>query len=82
MTIVRQREHVLIDIQSADALFKAFVKAVNDAQMDVQEFTELMRDATSKQVFAYATKSREDDPLNILPWRHKDHPNWFSMEKD
>jgi hypothetical protein len=69
-------------IDAADALFNAFVKAMNDAQMDVKEFAELMKDDTSKQVFAYVEKSRQDNPLGIKPWRHKDHPNWFRMDKD
>ncbi|KAK8922329.1 hypothetical protein VCV18_006383 [Metarhizium anisopliae] len=66
----------------ADIMFNAFVKAVSDAQMDVKEFTELMRDETTKQVFAQAEKSRQDNPLGIKQWRHKDHPNWFKMDKD
>ena len=63
-------------------MFNAFVKAVNDAQMDVKEFVELMTDESSKEVFAFAEKSRQDSPLGIKPWRHKDHPDWFKMDKE
>ncbi|KFG82437.1 hypothetical protein MANI_028352 [Metarhizium anisopliae] len=56
--------------------------SLSDAQMDVKEFTELMRDETTKQVFAQAEKSRQDNPLGIKQWRHKDHPDWFKMDKD
>lgn len=63
-------------------MFNAFSKAVNDAQLDVKEFAELMRDETSTQVFAQAEKSRQENPLGIKPWRHKDHPDWFKMDKD
>ncbi|KAG6035490.1 hypothetical protein E4U41_006065 [Claviceps citrina] len=67
---------------SPDALFNSFVKAVNDAQSDIREFTELMRDETSKQIFAHVEKSRQENPLGIRPWRHKDHPDWFKMDKE
>ncbi|KAK9441212.1 uncharacterized protein VB005_05848 [Metarhizium brunneum] len=56
--------------------------SLSDAQMDVKDFTELMRDETTKQVFAQAEKSRQDNPLGIKQWRHKDHPDWFKMDKD
>lgn len=58
------------------------MKAVNEGQADVKEFTDLMRDETSKDVFAQAAKSREERPLGIKPWRHKDHPNWFDLDKE
>lgn len=67
---------------AADALFNSFVKAVTDAQLDIREFTELMRDDKSKQIFAYVERSRQEDPLGINPWRHKDHPDWFKMERE
>ncbi|QPG93898.1 hypothetical protein C2857_003428 [Epichloe festucae Fl1] len=67
---------------SPDALFNSFVKAVNDAQIDIKEFTDLMRDETSKQIFAHVEKSEREDPLGIKPWRHTDHPDWFKMDKE
>lgn len=82
MTTAYQLDVLTIATHTADAMFNAFVKAVNDAQMDVKEFTELMRDETSKQVFAQAEKSRQENPLGIKPWRHKDHPDWFKMDKE
>lgn len=63
-------------------MFNAFMKAVTEAQAEVTEFTELMRDEMTKQVFAQADKSREENPFGIKPWRHMDHPNWFNMDKD
>ena len=62
-------------------MFAAFIKAVQDAQADVKEFTDLMRDDTSKGVFAQAQKSREENRMGIKPWRHKDHPDWFSVDQ-
>ncbi|PFH63288.1 hypothetical protein XA68_14940 [Ophiocordyceps unilateralis] len=67
---------------SPDVMFHAFMKAVNDTQAEINEFTELMRDEESKQVFAQADKSREDNPFGIKPWRHKDHPDWYTADKD
>ncbi|KAG5985292.1 hypothetical protein E4U55_006772 [Claviceps digitariae] len=67
---------------SPDALFNSFVKAVTDAQLDIREFTELMKDEKSKQIFAYVERSRQEDPLGIKPWRHKDHPDWFKMDRE
>ncbi|KHO01152.1 uncharacterized protein MAM_00153 [Metarhizium album ARSEF 1941] len=81
-TIPRMLEPLVQKQPSPDAMFNAFVKAVSDAQMEVKEFTDLMRDETNRQVFAQAEKSRQDNPIGIMPWRHKDHPDWFKMDKD
>lgn len=62
-------------------MFAAFMKSVEDAQADVKEFTDLMRDETTKEVFAQADKSREQNPMGITPWRHKDHPDWFTLDQ-
>lgn len=70
----------LIPLTLADIMFAAFMKAVNDAQADVKEFTELMRDDITKDVFDQAAKSREANPMGITPWRHRDHPDWFRMD--
>lgn len=63
-------------------MYAAFNKAVNEALFNVKEFTELMSDDVSKEVFAMADKSREENPFGIQAWKHKDHPNWFNLEKD
>ncbi|KAI9158909.1 hypothetical protein HJFPF1_06911 [Paramyrothecium foliicola] len=67
---------------SPDIMFAAFMKAVNDAQADVAQFTELMKDEASKEIFAHAERSREQNPLGIKPWRHKDHPDWFKLDAE
>ncbi|QUC23660.1 uncharacterized protein UV8b_07901 [Ustilaginoidea virens] len=81
-TIPRMLDPLVQKHASPDALFNAFVKAVNDARLDVKEFVDLMRDDTSQQIFAYVEKSRNENPLGIKPWRHRDHPDWFKMDKD
>lgn len=63
-------------------MFAAFMKAVGDAQADVSDFTELMRNETSKGVFAQVDKSVQENPMGIKPWRHKDYPNWCNLDKD
>ncbi|KAL7787215.1 hypothetical protein V8C43DRAFT_307706 [Trichoderma afarasin] len=66
---------------SADVMYAAFMKAVNDAQAKITDFTNLMRDETSTEAFARAKKSREERPLGITPWRHGDYPGWFDLDK-
>ncbi|PMB64862.1 hypothetical protein BM221_009049 [Beauveria bassiana] len=66
----------------ADVMYAAFMRAVNEAQGNVKEFTELMRDEKSKEVFAMAEKSSNENPFGIKAWRHQDHPNWFNLDKD
>jgi hypothetical protein len=65
---------------SPDARFAAFTKAVNDAQVSVAQFAELMKDATSQEVLEYAKKSREERPYGIKPWMHSEHPDWFTLD--
>ncbi|KAK5994590.1 hypothetical protein PT974_05069 [Cladobotryum mycophilum] len=81
-TIPKMIEPLVEKHSSPDAMFAAFMKAVAEAQAEVREFAELMRDDTSKEVFARADKSRQENPLGIRPWKHKDHPDWFNMDKD
>ncbi|KAG5987026.1 hypothetical protein E4U43_005264 [Claviceps pusilla] len=81
-TIPKMLDPLVQKQPSPDALFHSFVKAVTDAQLDIKEFTELMRDEKSKQIFAYVERSRQEDPLGINPWRHKDHPDWLKMERE
>ena len=56
------------------------MKAVSDAQANVKEFTEMMREGTSKDIFEHAEKSQAADPNGIKPWRHEDHPDWFRLD--
>lgn len=55
------------------------MKAVNDAQSDIADFTELMRDEQSKAIFSKAVKSHQEDSTDVKPWRHKDHPGWYDF---
>lgn len=73
---------MLTALNIAELLYSTFMKAVNEAQLNVKEFTELMQDDISREVFAMADKSREENPFGIRPWKHKDHPNWFNLDKD
>ncbi|KAH7140711.1 hypothetical protein EDB81DRAFT_62640 [Dactylonectria macrodidyma] len=79
-TIPKMIDPLIQKQPSPDVMFAAFMKAINDAQANVKEFTELMRDDTSRAVFAQAAKSREENPMGITPWRHKDYPDWFTMD--
>ncbi|UNI17272.1 hypothetical protein JDV02_003629 [Purpureocillium takamizusanense] len=81
-TIPRMIEPLVQKQPSPDVMFTSFVKAVADAQTEVKDFTDLMRDEESKKAMAMADKSREENPFGIKPWRHKDHPDWFDMDKD
>ena len=63
-------------------MFSSFVKAATDAQTEVKEFADLMRDEESKKALAMADKSREENSFGIKPWAHKDHPDWFDMDKN
>ncbi|KAK2612209.1 hypothetical protein QQS21_001785 [Conoideocrella luteorostrata] len=81
-TIPKMLDPLVQKHPSPDALFQAFVKAVVDARLDVQEFTDLMTDGTSEQIFAQAEKSEEVNSLGIKRWKHMDHPDWFKMDKE
>ena len=61
-------------------MFQAFIGAVDEAQKDLEEFTTLMNDDTTRKVFEQVEKSRENDPMGIQQWRPRDHPNWFNLE--
>lgn len=80
-TIPRMIDPLIKKQPSPDVMFAAFMKSVNEAQAEIKEFTELMRDETSKEVFTHASKSREQNPAGIVPWKHAEHPDWFTMEE-
>ncbi|KAH8126070.1 hypothetical protein ACSS6W_008414 [Trichoderma asperelloides] len=81
-TIPKMLEPLVQKHPSPDVMYAAFMKSVNDAQASIKDFTELMKDDTSKAVFDRADKSKEANPLGIVPWKHKDYPDWFVMDKD
>ncbi|KAM6477687.1 hypothetical protein HDV62DRAFT_372783 [Trichoderma sp. SZMC 28011] len=80
-TIPTMLEPLVQKHPSPDVMYAAFMKAVNDAQAKISDFTNLMRDETSTEAFARAKKSREERPLGITPWRHGDYPGWFDLDK-
>lgn len=80
-TIPTMLEPLVQKHPSPDVMYAAFMKAVNDAQAKITDFTNLMRDETSSEAFARAKKSREERPLGITPWRHGDYPGWFDLDK-
>ncbi|EQK97457.1 hypothetical protein G6O67_001347 [Ophiocordyceps sinensis] len=79
-TIPRMLEPLVQKHPSPDVMFNAFMRAVEDAQADVTEVTELMKDEESKQVFARADKSREQNPFGIKPWKHTGDSEWLKTE--
>ncbi|TQV91807.1 hypothetical protein IF1G_09392 [Cordyceps javanica] len=81
-TIPKMLDPLVQPQPSPEVMYAAFMKAVSEAQGNIKEFTELMRDDKSKDVFALADRSKEENPFGIKPWRHQDHPNWFNLDKD
>ncbi|KAJ2968307.1 hypothetical protein NQ176_g9245 [Zarea fungicola] len=81
-TIPKMLDPLVQKHPTPEVMYAAFMKAVEEAQGNIKEFTELMRNDKSKEVFALADKSKEENPFGIKPWRHKDHPNWFNMDID
>ncbi|CAG7560392.1 uncharacterized protein B0J16DRAFT_389376 [Fusarium flagelliforme] len=62
---------------SPDVMFAAFMNSVNEAQANIKEVTDLMRDEKSREVFAQAKKRRAEEPEGIESWEYYDHPDWF-----
>lgn len=56
------------------------MSAVSESKAAVQEFSELMNDVKSQQALARAKESRERDPSGIAPWRHTEHPDWYTLD--
>lgn len=54
------------------------MSAVEQAQQDVKEFTDLMRSGASAEVFERIEQSKLDNGANVESWRHKDFPDWYS----
>lgn len=81
-TLPKMLDPLVTKQPSPNVMFAAFTKAINDAQNDIKEFTDLMRDETSKQVFAQAEKSEQANPYGIKPWLHSDHPEWFRPDPE
>ncbi|KAF4341073.1 hypothetical protein FBEOM_4943 [Fusarium beomiforme] len=67
---------------SPDVMFAAFMNSVNQAQADIKEVTDLMRDERSLEIFAQAKKRKEEEPTGIKTWEYYDHPDWFRMDEE
>jgi hypothetical protein len=81
-TIPKMLDPLVQKHSSPDAMFRVFMRAVESAQLDVKEFTELMRDDASREIFERASKSQLDSGLGVKPWRHKDYPDWYTMDAE
>ncbi|EMT65960.1 hypothetical protein FOC4_g10008075 [Fusarium odoratissimum] len=66
----------------ADVMFAAFMNSVNEAQANIKEVTDLMRDEKSREIFAQAKKRKEEEPTGIKTWEYYDHPDWFRMDEE
>ncbi|KAF5620506.1 hypothetical protein F52700_11234 [Fusarium sp. NRRL 52700] len=67
---------------SPDVMFAAFVNSVNEAQANIKEVTDLMRDEKSREIFAQAKKRKQEEPTGIKTWEYYDHPDWFRMDEE
>ncbi|CAF3511890.1 hypothetical protein SNK03_006961 [Fusarium graminearum] len=67
---------------SPDAMFAAFMNSVTEAQANIKEVTDLMRDEKSREVFAQARKRKAEEPEGIESWEYYDHPDWFRMDQE
>ncbi|KAI1008654.1 hypothetical protein LB504_001747 [Fusarium proliferatum] len=67
---------------SPDVMFAAFMNSVNEAQANIKEVTDLMRDEKSREIFAQAMKRKEEEPAGIKTWEYYDHPDWFRMDEE
>ncbi|EGU88623.1 hypothetical protein FOXB_00872 [Fusarium oxysporum f. sp. conglutinans Fo5176] len=67
---------------SPDVMFAAFMNSVNEAQANIKEVTDLMRDEKSREIFAQAKKRKEEEPTGIKTWEYYDHPDWFRMDEE
>ncbi|RGP80213.1 60s ribosomal l34 [Fusarium longipes] len=65
-------DHVL---SVADAMFAAFMNSVNEAQSNIKEVTDLMRDEKSREVFAHAKKRKSEEPEGIESWDYNTSSN-------
>ncbi|KAI8666526.1 hypothetical protein NCS57_00877700 [Fusarium keratoplasticum] len=79
--IPTRKQLQLMHLITADAMFAAYMKSITEAQNNVKEFTELMRDDFSQQIAAQVQKRQAEEPNGIVPWRHQDHPDWFTLDK-
>lgn len=71
----------LTSTRIAEQVFSTFKAAVVAAQTEIKDFGELYNSDESSKVLEQARKSREAEPNGIKPWRHKDDPDWFVLDK-
>ncbi|KXJ88790.1 hypothetical protein Micbo1qcDRAFT_166230 [Microdochium bolleyi] len=64
-----------------EQVFANFKTAITLAQTEIKDFGELYNSEESRKVLEQARLSREAEPTGIKPWRHKDDPNWFFLDK-
>ncbi|CAG1986468.1 unnamed protein product [Fusarium graminearum] len=60
---------------SPDAMFAAFMNSVTEAQANIKEVTDLMRDEKSREVFAQARKRKAEEPEGIESWDYNTTSN-------
>ncbi|ROT42058.1 hypothetical protein SODALDRAFT_318822 [Sodiomyces alkalinus F11] len=79
-TIPRMLQPLTEKQPSPEALFHSFSDSVNNSYKEVQEFTEMKKDAKTRQILEHAAQRRKEEPQGIKLWRSKDHPDWMTID--
>ncbi|EGY14500.1 hypothetical protein VD0002_g6941 [Verticillium dahliae] len=77
-TIPRMLEPLKEKQQSPEALFTSFSNAVTAGHREVQDFTEMRKDAKTTRILDHAAQRRKEEPNGIKPWNGKQDPDWMT----
>lgn len=72
----------LVDPSSPDQLHSKFSQAANGAAQSIKQFTQLVEDASTKEVMDKAKESRMKDGEGITGWKVTEHEDWLNPKQE
>ncbi|KAL8690560.1 MAG: hypothetical protein Q9224_004379 [Gallowayella concinna] len=78
-TVSRLVDPMLVQQASPEELYMSFASNVTTTQSDIQDFTKLVHDEGSQEIFSRAAESRLQDGEDIRGWRVTEHEAWLDV---
>ncbi|KAL8813565.1 MAG: hypothetical protein Q9200_000174 [Gallowayella weberi] len=78
-TVSRLVDPMIIQKSSPEELYMSFASNATTIKSDIQDFTRLVHDDGSKELFRKAAESRLQNSEDIRGWRVTEHEEWLDV---
>ncbi|KAJ0387450.1 hypothetical protein COL922a_002272 [Colletotrichum nupharicola] len=74
--------HNQVGVPCTKDKFASFIKSVEAARKEVQDFQDLRKSEQMTKIMNHASQRRREEPNGVKPWRATEHPDWTTLEPE